>query len=174
MTAALMKCLVKAHDQHTFCVLTGLKDSHASWRELKKACAVAEVKLAESNNSFFDELFAEAKRFSPSVFTNILNLSIGLLPQIQHTIPLVQPTVVLTTQAPMLDVFPTRDLPPSRPDDMGDDDNGDDKIHILMVQTLLQKQKEKIMTMIQRVRDLTTKRMVKIGTCQLKTMMITL
>ena len=37
--------------------------------------------------------------------SNVLNLSMGLLPPIQHTMPPIQPTVVLTTQAPTLEVL---------------------------------------------------------------------
>ena len=43
-------------------------------------------------------LLTEAAHLSPTAFSNVLNLGMGLLPPIQHTMPPIQPTIVLTTQ----------------------------------------------------------------------------
>ena len=49
----------------------------------------------------------KAAHLSPTAFSNVLNLSMGLLPPIQHTMLPIQPTIVLTTQAPTLGVLPS-------------------------------------------------------------------
>ena len=65
---------------------------------------------------------------SPSAFSNVLNLSMGLLPPIQHTMPPIQPTIVLTTQVPTLRVLPSMGINFSVPDGAGDGgDAGNDR-----------------------------------------------
>ena len=92
------------------------------WRKL------AEARLIESNGHFFNQLLSEATTFSPAAFTNILNLSVGLLPQVQHTLPPVQLTVVLATQVPMLGVISSMGLSLGVPDGRDDgNDSGDDE-----------------------------------------------
>ena len=64
---------------------------------------------------------------SPVAFSNVLNLSVGLLPPIQHTMPPIQPTIVLTTQALTLGVIPSMGINFSVASSVGDggDDGGD-------------------------------------------------
>ena len=57
---------------------------------------------------------------SPTAFSNMLNLSMGLLPSIQHTMPPIQPTIVLTTQVPTLGVLPSMGINFSVTSDTGD------------------------------------------------------
>ena len=55
-------------------------------------------------------------------------LSMGLLPSIQHTMPPIQPTIVLTTQAPTLGVLPSMGINFSVAGDAGDGGGaGDDR-----------------------------------------------
>ena len=77
--------------------------------------------------------WSEAAHLSPSAFSNILNLSMGVLPPIQHTMPLMQPTIVLATQAPTLGVLPSMGINfsvvDSASDGGGDDDDaGGDRV----------------------------------------------
>ena len=55
----------------------------------------------------YECLLTEAVHLFPTAFSNVLNLSMGLLPHIQHTMLPIQPTIVLTTQAPILGVLPS-------------------------------------------------------------------
>ena len=125
LSVALMKTLVEACDGHLLHVLKGIEEAYERWEELKARCSEAADRLAEINSSFFDHLLAKASAFPSSVFTNVFNLSIGLLPQIQHTVPLAQPVMVLSTQAPTLGVFPSMHQLPVRADDNGGDGDGD-------------------------------------------------
>ena len=61
---------------------------------------------------------------SPAAFSNVLNLSVELLPPIQHTMLPIQPTIVLTTQVPTLGVIPSMGINFSVTDGAGD--GGDD------------------------------------------------
>ena len=66
----------------------------------------------------------EVAHLSPAAFSNVLNLSVGLLPPIQHTMPPIQPTIVLTTQVPTLGVIPSMGINFSVASGAGD--GGDD------------------------------------------------
>ena len=125
ITIALVDTLVKACDEHTLAVLRGLEESHKSWVKLKKDQSNAEIGLSASNSHLFDLLLSNAVNLSPAAFTNVLNLSVGLLPQVQHTMPPIQPTVVLTTQAPTLGVIPSMGVSISAPDGKDDSNDGD-------------------------------------------------
>ena len=77
-------------------------------------------------------LLSKAVNLTPAAFTNVLNLSMGLLPQIQHTMPPIQPTVVLTTQVLTLGVIPSMGVSIGAPDgeDGGNDgDGGGDQLN---------------------------------------------
>ena len=81
---------------------------------------------------FYDHLLSEAAHLSPSAFSNVLNLSMGVLPPVQHTMPLMQPTIVLATQAPTLGVLPSMGINFSVVDSASDgggdgDDAGGDR-----------------------------------------------
>ena len=125
ITVALVDTLAKAHDEHTLAVLKGLEESHKSWVKLKKDQSNAEIGLSASNSHLFNHLLSEAVNLSPAAFTNVLNLSVGLLPQVQHTMPPIQPRVVLTTQVPILGVIPSMGVSIGAPDGDDDSNNGD-------------------------------------------------
>ena len=73
-------------------------------------------------------LLTEVVHLFPTTFSNILNLSMGLLPSIQHTMPPIQPTIVLTTQVPTLGVLPSMGINFSVASGAGDgDDPGSDR-----------------------------------------------
>ena len=96
---------------------------------LKIQQANAESQLLTHTGQLYDHLLSEAAHLSPSAFSNILNLSMGVLPPIQHTMPLMQPTIVLATQAPTLGVLPSMGINFGVVDsasDGGGDGNGDD------------------------------------------------
>ena len=104
---ALVCTLAKAHEKHTAAVLEGIETSHENWIQLKIQWANAESRLLTCTGQLYDHLLSEAAQLSPSAFSNVLNLSMGVLPPIQHTMPLMQPTIVLATQAPTLGVLPS-------------------------------------------------------------------
>ena len=85
-----------------------------------------EAELLASNGQLFDHLLSEAVNLPPAAFSNVLNLCVGLLPPIQHTMPPIQPTIVLTTQAPTLGVIPSMGINLSVAGSAGDGDNGGD------------------------------------------------
>ena len=107
-TTVALKCtLAKACDKHTAAILERIELSHENWVQLKIQWANAESRLLTHTGQLYDHLLSEAAHLSPSAFSNILNLSMGVLPPIQHTMPLMQPTIVLATQAPTLEVLPS-------------------------------------------------------------------
>ena len=109
-------------------VLEGIEQSHENWTQLKVQRSDAEIQLLACTGQLCECLLAEAVHLSPSAFSNILNLSMGLLPPIQHTMPPIQPTIVLTTQAPTLGVLPSMGINFSVADGAGDGGNaGDDR-----------------------------------------------
>ena len=118
---------MKACDEHTLPVLKGLEESHKSWVKLKRDWSNTEIGLSASNSHLFDCLLSKAVNLTPAAFTNVLNLSMGLLPQIQHTMPPIQPTVVLTTQVPTLSVIPSMGVSIGTPDGEDDGDGGEDQ-----------------------------------------------
>ena len=99
VTVALVDTLVKACEKHTLAVLEGIEQSHENWVQLKMQRSNVETQLLACNGQLFEHLFTEAAHLSPAAFSNVLNLSMGLLPPIQHTMPPIQPKIVLTTQA---------------------------------------------------------------------------
>ena len=109
VTIALVDTLVKAHEKHTLAVLEGIEQSHENWVQLKVQRSNAETELLAHNGQFFECL---------------LNLSVGLLPPIQHTMLPIQPTIVLTTQVPTLGVIPSMGINFSVANGAGD--GGDD------------------------------------------------
>ena len=93
----------------------------------------AESRLLTHTGQLYDHLLSEAAHLSPSAFSNVLNLSMGVLPPIQHTMPLMQLTIVLATQAPTPGVLPSMGINfgvvDSASDGHGDDnDAGHDKV----------------------------------------------
>ena len=100
VTIALVDTLVKAQEKHTLSVLEGIEQSHENWAQLKVQRSNAEMHLLTRTGQLYECLLTEAAHLSPTAFSNILNLSMGLLPPIQ-------PTIVLTTQAPTLGVLPS-------------------------------------------------------------------
>ena len=101
--------------------------------QLKIQWANAESQLLTCTGQLYDHLLSEAAHLSPSSFSNILNLTMGVLPPIQHTMPLMQPTIVLATQAPTLEVLPSMGINFSVVDSASDgggdgDDAGDDGV----------------------------------------------
>ena len=126
-TIALIHTLAKACEKHTTAILEGIEISHENWVQLKIQWANAESQLLTCTGQLYDHLLSEAAHLSPSAFSNVLNLSMGVLPPIQHTMPLMQPTRVLTTQAPTLGVLPYMGINFSVVDSAGDGGaNGDD------------------------------------------------
>ena len=79
-----------------------------------------EIRLLSCTGQLYEHLLTEVVHLSPSAFSNILNLSMGLLPSIQHTMPPIQPTIVLTTQVPTLRVLPSMGINFSVASDAGD------------------------------------------------------
>ena len=67
----------------------------------------AETQLLACTGQLYNHLLTEVVHLSPSAFSNVLNLSMGLLPPIQHPMLPIQPTIVLTTQVPTLGVLPS-------------------------------------------------------------------
>ena len=124
---ALIHTLAKACEKHTAAILEGIEISHENWVQLKIQWANAESRLLTCTGQLYDHLLSEAAHLSPSAFSNILNLSMGVLPPIQHTMPLMQPTIVLATQAPILGVLPSMginfDVVDSASDGGGDDND---------------------------------------------------
>ena len=106
VTVALVDTLVKAWEKHTLAVLEGIEQSHENWVQLKVQRSNAEMQLLTCTGQLYEYLLTEAAHLSPTAFSNILNLSMGLLPPIQHTMLPIQPTIVLTTQVPTLSVLP--------------------------------------------------------------------
>ena len=92
--------------------------------QLKVQRSKAEAQLLAHNGQLFEHLLTEAANLSPGAFSNVLNLSVGLLPPIWHTMPPIQPKIVLTTQAPTLGVIPSMGINFSVADGAGD--GGDD------------------------------------------------
>ena len=162
-TVALIHTLAKAHEKHTTAVLEGIKISHENWVQLKIQWANAESRLLTHTSQLYDHLLSEAAHLSPSAFSNVLNLSMGVLPPIQHTMPLMQPTIVLATQAPTLGVLPPMGINFGVVDSAGDEGgNGNDaggdgskKLRMMSPRVLMQdvvkmekKKVPKIMTMM--------------------------
>ena len=87
-TVALVYTLAKAHEKHTTAILEGIETSHENWMQLKIQQANAESQLLTCTSQIYDHLLSEAAHLSPSAFSNILNLSMGVLPPIQHTMPI--------------------------------------------------------------------------------------
>ena len=114
---------MKACDEHTLAVLRGLEESHESWIKLKKDWSNTGIELLASNSHLFDHLFSKAANVTAAAFTNVLNLSVGLLPQILHTLPPIQP--VLTPQALTLSVIPSMGVSLGAPGGVDGGDNGD-------------------------------------------------
>ena len=102
VTTALVDTLVKACEKHPLAVLEGIEQSHENWVQLKVQRSNAETEMLAHNGQLFEHLFMEAADLSPAAFSNVLNLRVGLLPPIQHTMLSIQPTIVLTTQVPTL------------------------------------------------------------------------
>ena len=127
-TVALICTLAKACEKHTAAILEGIETSHETWVQLKIQCANAESQLLAHTGQFYDHLLSEAAHLSPSAFSNILNLSMGVLPPIQHTLPLMQPTIVLATQAPTLGVLPSMGINSGIVSSAGDGDAGGDGV----------------------------------------------
>ena len=125
-TVALICTLAKAHEKHTTAILEGIEISHENWAQLKIQQANAESQLLTRIVNY-DHLLSEAAHLSPSAFSNVLNLSMGVLPPIQHILPLMQPTIVLAAQAPTLGVLPSMGINfgvvDSASDGGGDDDD---------------------------------------------------
>ena len=107
VTVALVDTLAKAWEKHTLVVLEGIEWSHENWVWLKVQRSNAETWLLACTGQLYECLLAEAVHLSPTAFSNVLNLSMGLLPPIQHTMPPIQQTIVLTTQVPTLRVLPS-------------------------------------------------------------------
>ena len=107
VTIALVDTLAKACEKHTLAVLEGIEQSHENWVQLKVQRSNVKAQLLSHNGQLFEHLLTEVANLSPAAFSNVLNLSVGLLPPIQHTMPPVQPTIVLTTQVPTLGVIPS-------------------------------------------------------------------
>ena len=124
VNVALVDTLAKAHGKDTLAVLEGIEQSHENWVQLKVWRSNAETQLLACNGQLFKCLFMEAAHLSLTAFSNVLNLSVGLLPPIQHTMPPIQPTIVLTTQAPTLGVIPSMGINFSVASGAGD--GGDD------------------------------------------------
>ena len=128
-TVALVRTLAKAHEKNTTAVLEGIEISHENWVQLKIQQANAESQLLTCTGQLYNHLLSEAAHLSPSAFSNVLNLSMGVLPPIQHTMPLMQPTIVLATQAPTLGVLPSMGINFSVVDSAGDgNDAGGDGV----------------------------------------------
>ena len=126
ITVALVGTLAKAHEKHTLAILEGIEQSHQNWIQLKRDRSSAEAELLANNGQLFDCLLSEAANLPPAAFNNVLNLSIGLLLPIQHTMPPMQPTIVLTTQALTLGVIPLMGINLSVAGDAGDGGNDGD------------------------------------------------
>ena len=126
VTVALVDTLAKAHDKHTLAILEEIEQSHQNWVQLKKDRSDAEAELLANNGQLFDHLLSEAVNPPPAAFNNVLNLSVGLLLPIQHTMPPIQPTIVLTTQAPTLGVIPPMGINLSVTGSTGDGGNDGD------------------------------------------------
>ena len=132
-TVVLTCTLAKAHEKHTTAVLEGIEISHENWVQLNIQQDNAESQLLTHTGQLYNHLLSEAAHLSPSAFSNILNLSMGVLPAIQHTMPLMQPTIVLTTQAPTLGVLPSMGINFGVVDSAGDgggdgNDAGGDRV----------------------------------------------
>ena len=125
-TVALICTLAKAHEKHTTAVLEGIEISHENWVQLKIQWANTESRLLTCTCQLYDHLLSEAAHLFPSAFSNVLNLSMGVLPPIQHTMPLMQPTIVLATQAPTLGVLPPMGINFGVVDSAGDGGSNDD------------------------------------------------
>ena len=162
-TVALVCTLAKTCEKHTAAILEGIETSHENWMQLKIQWANAESQLLTCNGQLYDHLLSEAAHLSPSAFSNVLNLSMGVLPPIQHTMPLMQPTIVLATQAPTLGVLPSMGInfsvvgSASDGGDNGGDAGGDGvkKLRMMSLGILVQdvvkvekKRAPKIMTMM--------------------------
>ena len=119
VTVALVDTLVKAHEKHTLAVLEGIEWSHENWAQLKVQRSNAETWLLSYTGQLYECLPTEVVHLSPSAFSNKLNLSMRLLPSIQHTMLPIQPTIVLTTQAPT-QVLPSMGINFSVADNSGD------------------------------------------------------
>ena len=100
---ALVDTLAKAWEKHTLAVLEGIEQLHENWVQLK----VAEMQLLSCISQLYECLLTDTAQLSSSAFSNVLNLSMGLFPSIQHTMLPMQPTIVLATQAPTLGVLPS-------------------------------------------------------------------
>ena len=107
VTVALVDTLAKPREKHTLAVLEVIEQSHENWAQLKVQRSNAEMQLLAHTGQLYECLLTEAVHLSPTAFSNVLNLSVGLLPPIQHTMLPIQPTIVLTTQAATLGVLPS-------------------------------------------------------------------
>ena len=83
------------------------------------------MKLDTAEGQLFDCLLSETVNLSPAAFNNVLNLSVGLLPPIQHTMLPIKP-IVLATQVPTLGVIPLMGINFSVTGGAGDGGNADD------------------------------------------------
>ena len=84
------------------------------------------MELLANNGQLFDHLLSKAVNLPPAAFNNVLNLSVGLLPPIQHTMPPIQPTIGLTTQVLTLGVIPLMGINLSVTGGAGDGGNDGD------------------------------------------------
>ena len=127
VTIAVVDTLAKAHEKHTLAVLEGIEQSHENWVQLKVQRSNVVAQLLAHNDQLIEHLLTEVANLSPAAFSNILNISVGLLPPIQHTMLPKQPKIVLTTQVPTLEVIPSMGINFSVANGAGDggDDGGD-------------------------------------------------
>ena len=88
--------------------------------QLKVQRSNAETQLLSCTGQLYKCLLTEVVHLSPTAFSNVLNLSMGLFPSIQHTMPPIQPTIVLTTQVPTLGVLPSMGINFTVASDAGD------------------------------------------------------
>ena len=120
VTVALVDTLAKTHEKHTLAILEGIDQSHENWAQLKVQRSNVEIWLLSCMGQLYEHLLTEVLHLSPSAFSNILNLSMGLLPSIQRTMLPIQPTIVLITQAPTLGVLPSMGINFSVANNAGD------------------------------------------------------
>ena len=134
---SLVNTIVTVRDHHYAVVKEGIKEAKDHWKLMKLDREAEEKKLVTANNVLFDGLLAEAVSFLPGVFSNIISISLDLLPVVQCTIPLAQPMMVLMSQAPHVVPPSSTELtaPPAGSVGRGndDDDNREDGESVLDV-----------------------------------------
>ena len=155
VTTALVNTLVKAQEKHVLAILEGIEGSHKNWSWFKRERSDAETRLLTHTSQLYDHLLTEAAHLPSATFNNMLSLSMGLMPPIQHTMPPVQPTIVLTTQVPTLGVIPSIGINFSVADEAvppggtgGDADDGDAQ-QLMVVMTFLRIMMQKTKVSIQ-------------------------